>query len=115
MTHCLQMHTRTRDRPAFTASTVRELRPRNTAWTRLNHREEPECCASVCLMEPGQKGRTNPKFGPERGQCEWVLHQANLPPAASTPADVLTCVYPQVDLEVMRGAEGFATVGAVLG
>lgn len=43
------------------------------------------------------------------------LRRANLPPAAATPADVLTCVYPQVDLEVMRGAEGLATVGAVLG
>lgn len=41
---------------------------------------------------------------------------ANLPAAAAAPlAGVLTCVYPQVDLEVMRGAEGFATVGAVLG
>lgn len=29
--------------------------------------------------------------------------------------DVLTCVYPQVDLEVMGGAEGLATVGAILG
>lgn len=29
--------------------------------------------------------------------------------------DVLTCVYPQVDLEVMGGAERLATVGAILG
>lgn len=27
----------------------------------------------------------------------------------------LTCVYPQVDLQVVGGAEGLATVGAVLG
>lgn len=29
--------------------------------------------------------------------------------------DALTCVYPQVDLEVMGGAERLATVGAILG
>lgn len=34
---------------------------------------------------------------------------------ANLLAPLLTCVYPQVNLEVMRGAEGFATVGAVLG
>ena len=31
------------------------------------------------------------------------------------PLAPLTCVYPQVDLEVVGGAEGLATVGAVLG
>lgn len=29
--------------------------------------------------------------------------------------DVLTCVYPQMDFEMMGGAEGLATVGAILG
>lgn len=33
----------------------------------------------------------------------------------SGPVDILTCVYPQVDLEVMGCAEGLATVEAVLG
>lgn len=31
------------------------------------------------------------------------------------PSHLLTCVYPQVDLEVVGGAEGLAAVGAVLG
>lgn len=33
----------------------------------------------------------------------------------SDAVDLLTCVYPQVDLEVMGGAEGLAAVGAIFG
>lgn len=72
----------------------------------------------LCSLDPDQIPNLDLKWA-NVGRCRVLgpsaLRQANLPPAAATPADVLTCVYPQVDLEVMRGAEGFATVGAVLG
>lgn len=40
---------------------------------------------------------------------------SNLCTAQGVSMAVLTCVYPQVNLEVMGGAEGLATVWAVLG
>lgn len=52
----------------------------------------------------------------DRGQTSNVPSvKLNKCPTANLLAPLLTCVYPQVNLEVMRGAEGFATVGAVLG
>lgn len=44
-----------------------------------------------------------------------MLENSNLCTAQAVSMAVLTCVYPQVDLEVMGGAEGLATVWAVLG
>lgn len=44
-----------------------------------------------------------------------MLENSNLCTAQGVSMVVLTCVYPQVNLEVMGGAEGLATVWAVLG